>query len=428
MAFADFYLERYSDHITHISQNPDPDLGFIVVIPSYKEEELLRTIRSLAACTPIRQSVEVIVVVNAPENASPEICSLHKHSIAEVESWIKSQPHLPFHLYLLNVSLPNRHAGVGLARKTGMDEAIRRFNFLDKPEGVIIGFDADATCDPDYLITIESHFSRYPGTNGCSLYFEHPLDGKGFAEENVHYITLYELYLRYYVEALKNCGFPYAFHTLGSSFAVSASAYIRQGGMNKRKAGEDFYFLHKIIPLGQYYDLTTTTIHPSPRPSDRVPFGTGAAIQKMISGKDFEYPSFHPESFLPLQELFRTIKTCFHAREDSIHEYLDKLSPAIKEYLYQEKAITALQNINANSSGPGTFHKRFFQWMDGLKVLQYLNYAHEVHYQRIPIHSAAQILAIQTGIAGEQLSLKQLLLSYREHQKKNAGHFDPASL
>ena len=92
----------------------------------------------------------------------------------------------------------------------------------------------------------------------------------------------YELHLRYLNLFSRFTGFPYAYHTIGSCFGVRAETYASQGGMNKRKAGEDFYFLHKIIPLGEFREINNTCVIPSPRESDRVPFGTGAAIGKYL--------------------------------------------------------------------------------------------------------------------------------------------------
>ena len=73
-------------------------------------------------------------------------------------------------------------------------------------------------------------------------------------------------------------GLPYSYHTIGSAFAVTAKAYARQGGMNRRKAGEDFYFINKLIKGENFGEITNTTVFPSPRTSNRVPFGTGKAI------------------------------------------------------------------------------------------------------------------------------------------------------
>lgn len=50
----------------------------------------------------------------------------------------------------------------------------------------------------------------------------------------------YELYLRYYQQALEYCGHPYAYTCIGSAFAVRAADYVLQGGMNKRQAGKIF--------------------------------------------------------------------------------------------------------------------------------------------------------------------------------------------
>src|SRR5207249_6387595 len=106
------------------------------------------------------------------------------------------------------------------------------------------------------------HFRENPRSPGCSIYFEHPLEGP--LDARVYdAISTYELHLRYYVQALRYAGFPYAYHTFGSCMTVRADAYMEQGGMNKRKAGEDFYFLQKIISLDGFSDLTETTVIPS---------------------------------------------------------------------------------------------------------------------------------------------------------------------
>ncbi|NJK86994.1 MAG: hypothetical protein HC906_14465 [Bacteroidales bacterium] len=55
-------------------------------------------------------------------------------------------------------------------------------------------------------------------------------------------ISKYELYLRVHTAFLRLIGFPNSFFTLGSCFAVKAKSYTEIGGMNKRHAGEDFYF------------------------------------------------------------------------------------------------------------------------------------------------------------------------------------------
>ena len=72
---------------------------------------------------------------------------------------------------------------------------------------------------------------------------------------------------------------------------MRAWAYVKQGGMNRRQAGEDFYFLQKISWLGPMTELANVIVHPSPRLSDRVPFGTGRAVGGFVSnGRLTTYP------------------------------------------------------------------------------------------------------------------------------------------
>ena len=54
--------------------------------------------------------------------------------------------------------------------------------------------------------------------------------------------------------------------------AVKALPYVKAGGMNRRQAGEDFYFIQKLVPSGGYFSLNSTTVYPSPRASDQGSF------------------------------------------------------------------------------------------------------------------------------------------------------------
>ena len=62
---------------------------------------------------------------------------------------------------------------------------------------------------------------------GCTIYFEHPIEGDEYPPEVYDAIIQYELYLRYYLQALRYTGYPYATHTVGSCFAVKASVYAK---------------------------------------------------------------------------------------------------------------------------------------------------------------------------------------------------------
>ena len=209
----------------------------------------------------------------------------NKLTIKNIESWKKENSNCFFRLFAFMTGQSSVSGwGVGLARKTGMDEAVRRFNSIDNPDGVILNLDADCLVEKNYFVSVCNELLKKKDRTACSIYFEHPLSGNDFPENIYKYITLYELHLRYYFQGLAYSGFPYVFHTVGSAIAVKALPYIKAGGMNRRQAGEDFYFIQKLVPAGGYFNLNSTTVYPSPRASSRVPFGTGASIGKLSEG------------------------------------------------------------------------------------------------------------------------------------------------
>jgi glycosyltransferase involved in cell wall biosynthesis len=225
---------------------PEPHL--IIVIPAHDEPLLLDTLASLRCCQPPPHAVEVVVVINGSEQDGAALQQRQQLSWQQCQQWIAHTP-LPFAISLLyEPALPARQAGVGTARKIGMDWAAQRFAPAQRQCGAIVCLDADCQVAPNYLVALCQMFADHPDMPGCSLYFEHPLHGLPAPQRQA--ILHYELYLRYYLHGLRWSGFPHAFHTIGSSMAVRADAYRAQGGMNRRKAGEDFYFLQKNYPVG----------------------------------------------------------------------------------------------------------------------------------------------------------------------------------
>ena len=238
-------------------------------------------------------AVEVIVVVNYPENSSEEIVQNAAECVNLVNKANASVNNPNFRFYPIKAyNLPKKHAGVGLARKTGMDEAAWRLLRTKNEHKIIACFDADATCETNYFVELTKLWEQYPKTDACSIRYEHPIEGEEFNDQIYKAIAEYELHLRYYVRAGKLIGHPFSHQIMGSSMACSAEAYVKYGGMCKNKAGEDFYFLQKFIPHGHFRELNSTTIYPSPRISYRVPFGTGRAMNKYIETKSSEYETY----------------------------------------------------------------------------------------------------------------------------------------
>ena len=166
---------------------------------------------------------------------------------------------------------------------------------------------------------------------------------------------------------------PYAFQTIGSAMAVRAWAYAKEGGMNQRQAGEDFYFLHKFISKGTLAEINNTWVVPSSRRSSRVPFGTGKAISDAMLSRESERKSYNPESFIILQNWILHIKNA-SIINTAIIRCRDN---ALNLFLQQIQAESKLKEIEANTKGKDSFMKRFFQWFDAFLLMKYLHFMRE---------------------------------------------------
>ncbi len=395
MGFADFYFERQREFQVKIDNNPSKNLKYIVVIPCYYEFEILASLNSIWINKRPKFSIEVIIVINSSEDSDKKILDQNKKTYNEVKDWIKSHEDSLLRFFVLNEqNLPKKFAGAGLARKIGMDQAIMRFNLLDQDKGVIISIDADAKLSSNYFVELEKHFNQFPKTNVVTTYFEHLIKGSEFKNEIYDAITIYELYLRYYKQALNHTGFPYSHYTVGSCFAVNAKAYVKQGGMNRKQAGEDFYFLHKVFPLGNVFELNTSCVYPSSRLSARVPFGTGPMVKSIMELGKKDFLTYNFESFIELKSFFELVTDLFKISSEELKKLLDKLTGCITEFLQKNDINKAIQEINENSSNIKTFTKRFFDWFNAFRVLKFLNFAHEEHYKKQPLLNEAEKLIV----------------------------------
>ncbi|MFT6997804.1 MAG: hypothetical protein ACJAQ4_001560 [Cryomorphaceae bacterium] len=394
------YLDKYSFRPRLIQDDPKQDLGIVVVIPSYAEPSINHALLSLQSCSRPLCEVEVIVVVNQSEIEGEEIAALNQQTFEETIKWeerTRGSGDPGFSVFaILEKELPKKHAGVGFARKIGMDEAVRRFQLAGKEDGIIACFDADSSCRSDYLTELHKHFEKCPETPGCSIRYEHPTFGSEFEPKTYLAVTYYELHLRYYNQAMKATGVPYAFHTVGSSMAVRSSAYQKQGGMNRRKAGEDFYFLHKIIELGNFTELNSTIIYPSPRPSDRVPFGTGKAINSFLKSPNTGYYTYNLQAFKYLSEFFKSIPEFYITKPELVtlggqvpYVLIDFLS----SYFFDDRIL----EISKNSKGLSSFEKRFYRWFNAFMVLKFVHFVRDNAHPNMRVELAALELLRNIG-------------------------------
>lgn len=378
--FANKYLIKNNNEIL-IQEAPPSETGIIIVIPCYREPEILQTLQSIKKCGLPSVKVEVLILINHSEIAPQTLKEYNNKTKAELDIWIEKNNNNSLRFYALGpFDLKKKWAGAGLARKKGMDEAVRRFSLIDKPEGILVSLDADTLVDRNYLLEIEKHFLNHPKDLGATLAFEHQklnLDTK--QEEG---ILLYEKYLDYYKCALDYTGYPYSMFTIGSAFVVKALAYVKRGGMNRRQAGEDFYFLQNLVQMGRVGALTTTKVYPSARLSDRVPFGTGPILHKWMTGEEDLTQTYNFKAFVDLKALFSSKDDFYKCDKESFQNRVNSLPTSIAAFIKEDNFWEELTDLNNNCSTLKSYQSRFYQKFNAFKILKYLNFAHENIYNK----------------------------------------------
>jgi hypothetical protein len=201
--------------------------------------------------------------------------------------------------------------------------------------------------------------------------------------------------------------------------AVRASTYVKQGGMNKRKAGEDFYFLHKVIPLGNYGELNTTRVIPSNRISNRVPFGTGKAMMKWSESNQNYYETYNPHIFEALLTLFCGIDNMFTANDSMIESYYDHQMQCFKSFIQKEEWSEKIRQFNIQSAALENFRYKLFQWMNALKVLKFIHYSRDIMFNNVPVMEAYKWLKRKMSIDNDSGNVIDALHKLRNYDKKN---------
>lgn len=373
-------IKLCDSYLNKASLYPDINLGYeppfspdiIVVIPAYAEDRIDIPLRSLADCDRGSLQVIVLVVVNQSEIEEEAIKNVNNDCLRLIDKMAADLNDVNFQIRSLFTELPPKHAGVGLARKVGMDEAVRLFLLDNNTNGIIANFDGDCTCDTNFFAELYSLFTL-SNLDAASIYFEHDLDNAGI---NLKAIIDYELHLRYFIHAQRTTGHPYIYHTVGSSMAVKCSSYCSFGGMNKRKAGEDFYFLNKIAKYGIVKELLSTRVIASARDSDRVPFGTGRA---MLGSSIKELKTFHFGAFKILSVFFKNVELALMNSVEGI-DYKSILPDDIKSFISESIWDKRILEISTNTKTSNQAIKRFYQWFDAFQIMKFC------HFYRDSIH------------------------------------------
>ena len=175
------------------------------------------------------------------------------------------------------------------------------------------------------------------------------------------------------------------------------------------------------MPTGHFIDINDTTIFPSARISDRVPFGTGKAMDKWQNERPSSYLTYNLKSFLELKTLF--IEACgFFNVDDLDYEVLmDKLPNSIKLFLNKDGFEQVVARLNSQSNNLSLFINNWYLYFDGFKVLKYLHFARDNYYDNNPVAEEAKKLVKLRWQEDdiENLTPANLLAYFRQKDRNN---------
>jgi len=293
--------------------------------------------------------------------------------------------------------------GVGLARKIGMDLTLGCLDYDSAGPALIICLDADTLVDRNYLEEIENYFNAHNDA-AAVVAFSHILPDD---EASRAAAISYELFLRYYEACLHFANSPYAYQTIGSTMVCRADAYAAVGGMNRKRAGEDFYFLQALAKYGKVGHIKATTVYPSMRISDRVPFGTGRKMGELEESTDKAIPFYNPEIFRILKDFIAFLggANFQDMTGQDASEACRDINEALADYLDSKNFNDIWDKISKNSKNNVQFRKNLHIWFDAFQTFKLVHHLRDSGYGNIAMLPAISTLLSMAGPEDTALSV-----------------------
>jgi hypothetical protein len=187
----------------------------------------------------------------------------------------------------------------------------------------------------------------------------------------------------------KYAGSPFAFNTIGSTLAVNAFHYAKVRGFPRREAGEDFYLLNKLAKVGSVLEMDAGAdcepIEIESRRSDRVPFGTGAAVTRIadLRNPEADFRFYHPGVFELLKTWLASWPGIWQSRSTDLEAMRfqvrsgvgasDEKLRVLRAALRQLKTSESLDHAFRQSSSLDQFTRQMHTWFDAFRTLKLIH-------------------------------------------------------
>jgi len=449
------YLDRYAEPEARELGALLRRFGHVLTIPAYGEERELREALATVPAGPLGDVLIVLVVngrVDSPQSMRDANLTTLEELRKEGGRGIPLAPNAALHEHprgaLLLVDratqgheLPPRQ-GVGLARKIAADIALALWSNGNVASPWIHCTDADVALPTSYfdatapgtpIARNASSAANGPGiASGSDAALLYPFRHVDVTREALEY----EISLRYYVAGLRFARSPYAFHTIGSTLAIHATAYARVRGFPKRLAAEDFYLLNKLAKVGTIRSLDGEPIRLSARSSNRTPFGTGRALERARGDERDPAPLrvYHPDVFSNLGAWLQTLRALAEAGDaadpaDLLAKQIGGWPPAnaerLRAHLDEGGAWAAALRGVQRCRTPLTRAKHLHGGFDAFRTLKLIHALRASGLASIPLREALSEAPFVSARDGTALEEAREQLAAAEKGQAGTEAFNP---
>ena len=339
---------------------------YFFIIPAYNEklyiEETLHAISRQNES--LLSNALVVIVINNSKDASSKIKQNNQDTYDKIINSSYNFEFIVIDCFSNKYSLPNKSAGVGLARKIGMDYCIDFSN----TSSLFCSVDADTIISSDYLNIIVKKYKKKEFA-AAVVNFKHqknynPIINKAIIE--------YENLLKEIALNIKKAGSIYGFVSMGSAIICSMKAYVAIGGMPPKKATEDFYFLQKLAKYQEIYIINDILVYPSSRAEQRIYLGTGFRMNNINSKSIFDDLYIDPNAYVDLKKLYNIIDSNWNQKSLEIMSSVVKNNSKLYRYLNANNFIEVFDSLQRNSLSKKQLLNQFHRWFDNFKIYKFL--------------------------------------------------------
>ena len=408
------YLKNYAEPEVRLVPHT-PAYNHCLVIPAFNE----RWDKLQQVWQHLENDFLLILVVNAPEphEATLKLLRDIRRPVSGATVDEKSEnnrctylPGSPDILLVDRCTQGNTielHQGVGLARKIGADIALQLHSDGKLGQTRISITDADTILPADYFdatLMQEEAALIFPFHHNSDDQLDQSIQAD--LNKSKTALSLYETSILYYAAGLFWAGSEYGFPTLGSCMAINPLHYAQVRGYPKRSAAEDFYLLNKLAKTGSIVRAESKPILLSGRLSERVPFGTGPGVRKIIELKNpiEDYNFYHPEIFQLLKEFLELLSTFWDSPDKISNSRIE-----LRNYWEANNIEGTFNQHKSRQSRKPVFEKFIHDWFDGFRTLKFIHFMRDHHFPSVPLLSIGEASFVEHDLINDLPALQDQL-------------------